>query len=241
MEASLISKKEKSRQKGGSSQTTAEKPSSNSALSLSSNDSKSHGSDIVGNDLSKPSLNSECANSCPSNPNGNATVAGPLLSFKGAIANPEVVAATLKMPLVSKDSSKCDVKEEETIAPSAAGSALDKNKSDPPDSSHKNEANSSNDDSDEIDLERFRKGWTKETAGNMTMAEIYLLFDAPKTIILEYEWTDVNPQCNFMTNNLNNVLRRLVHIAITEFVDVSRSKSVSIRRRSMSLLFHLCN
>lgn len=79
---------------------------------------------------------------------------------------------------------------------------------------------------EEQKLERFQKGWRKSEAGELTVAELYLMFGSPEKVILQYEWVDlVQTQDVLQLNqNLTNMLRRLVHLATTEFADFRKSK-----------------
>ncbi len=91
---------------------------------------------------------------------------------------------------------------------------------------------SKNDDMSEDyeDLEKYRDGWVQSSADKMTLAEVHLLLGSPDKLVLEYEWVDVAPPSREivqMNTNITNMLRRLVHLATTEFTDFSKVKPVS--------------
>ncbi len=61
---------------------------------------------------------------------------------------------------------------------------------------------------------------------------MYLLLGAPEKLMLEYEWVSMSrsrADSNLFELNtkLTNVMRRLVHLAATEFTDHSKNKHVS--------------
>jgi hypothetical protein len=95
--------------------------------------------------------------------------------------------------------------------------------------------------------QKFRAGWLLEDAKCVTLAEIYLALGSPETVVLEYEWRDITPPKKDIPNiplevlghssssvlscaifpqrdNLAGLLRKLVQLATTEFVDLTKSK-----------------
>ena len=59
---------------------------------------------------------------------------------------------------------------------------------------------------------------------------MYLLLGAPDKLMLDYEWVDIKVHRDsvFEFNaKLTNMLRRLIHLAATEFADYSKNKHVS--------------
>ena len=59
---------------------------------------------------------------------------------------------------------------------------------------------------------------------------MYLLLGAPDKLVLEYEWVEIKVQSDSvfeLNTKLTNMLRRLIHLAATEFADYSKNKHVS--------------
>lgn len=73
--------------------------------------------------------------------------------------------------------------------------------------------------------EILEKGWNLNMADSLTVAELYLMFGKDGKLRLEYEWC-VTPD-NQLTSKLTNMLRRLVHLATTEFTDFSKTSNNS--------------
>lgn len=72
-------------------------------------------------------------------------------------------------------------------------------------------------------LELLREGVTAETAHMISVADLYLMMGNPEKIILEYEWVDLKPVQDILDlGHLTNMLRRLIHLASTEFTDFSK-------------------
>ena len=75
--------------------------------------------------------------------------------------------------------------------------------------------------------QQIRDGWTLKNASKVTMAELYLTLGNPAKVVLEYEWCEVVQTADILKVNLANMLRRLVHLANTEFTDVGKSRQVT--------------
>ncbi|KAK6173046.1 hypothetical protein SNE40_016581 [Patella caerulea] len=75
--------------------------------------------------------------------------------------------------------------------------------------------------------EDSKRGWTAETGKNVTLAQLMLMCGKDKKLFLEYEWCPKTVSNELLTNNLANMLRRLAHLAATEFSDFSNTKSKS--------------
>ena len=60
-------------------------------------------------------------------------------------------------------------------------------------------------------------GITEESAQNMTLAELYLMFGKEGKLKLEYDWT--KDKSASVTMAVTNLLRRLIHLANIEFTD----------------------
>ena len=61
---------------------------------------------------------------------------------------------------------------------------------------------------------------------------MYLLLGAADKLVLEYEWVEIKAQSDSvfeLNTKLTNMLRRLIHLAATEFADYSKNKHVSIQ------------
>lgn len=70
-------------------------------------------------------------------------------------------------------------------------------------------------------------GWTSNVDETMTLAELYLMFGRDEELRFEYEWvpkkTSVTGLEEIVLLNLNNMLRRLSHLATVEFTDFSKT------------------
>ena len=82
------------------------------------------------------------------------------------------------------------------------------------------------------ELEKYRAGWRSSSDEGMTLAQIYLLLGCPETVLLEYEWQHRNqdqvaPAIPTFNEHLNNMLRRLIHVASTQFKDLGRQKQAA--------------
>ncbi|XP_021363017.1 protein cramped-like isoform X2 [Mizuhopecten yessoensis] len=73
--------------------------------------------------------------------------------------------------------------------------------------------------------EILEKGWNTNMADSLTVAELYLMFGKDGKLRLEYEW--VTTPDDQLASKLTNMLRRLVHLATTEFTDFSKTSSNS--------------
>lgn len=100
---------------------------------------------------------------------------------------------------------------------------------------------------DKVDYEdRIRKGWSLGDCESLTLAELYLMFGEGGKLKVEYDWCDIKPASVLALQQLTNLLRRLVHLATTEFTDFSKLKqeSVSVKPnhvciRHMQIVSHL--
>lgn len=66
----------------------------------------------------------------------------------------------------------------------------------------------------------LEKGWNLNMADSLTIAELYLMFGKDGKLRLEYEWCKTPD--DQLASKLTNMLRRLVHLATTEFTDFSK-------------------
>ena len=80
-------------------------------------------------------------------------------------------------------------------------------------------------------VEKLRGGITKDTAEDVTVGQLYLMMGDPQKMVLQYEWTDVvkTPDIVSCNQRLTNMLRRLIHIATTEFIDLNKSRPQPVR------------
>lgn len=86
--------------------------------------------------------------------------------------------------------------------------------------------------SSQADFEKMFKsmldtGWNVKQSENVTLAELYLMFGDEGDMKLEYEWINQKTEVDILhekfLNNLNNMLRRLSHLATIEFTDLKVS------------------
>ncbi|XP_060063402.1 protein cramped-like [Ylistrum balloti] len=91
------------------------------------------------------------------------------------------------------------------------------------------ESEKSGDEKEYLETKRMKeileKGWNMNMADSLTVAELYLMFGKDGKLRLEYEWC-VTPD-DQLTSKLTNMLRRLVHLATTEFTDFSKTSNNS--------------
>jgi hypothetical protein len=78
-------------------------------------------------------------------------------------------------------------------------------------------------------LEMVRGGLVRKQAESIGVADLYLMMGGPDRVVLEYEWCDITPgdEVSHLNNQLTNMLRRLVHLATTEFTDF-KTRQVSL-------------
>ncbi|XP_013378859.1 protein cramped-like isoform X2 [Lingula anatina] len=88
----------------------------------------------------------------------------------------------------------------------------------------KKTVNESNEEQRRSEVERFRNGWTLQEAENLSIAHIHLILGSPEKLVLEYEWEEPNETPHLENASLSNMLRRLVHLAMSEFTDFSKPK-----------------
>ena len=79
-------------------------------------------------------------------------------------------------------------------------------------------------------LKKLERGLTVSDCGSMTIAEVYMMTGCPKKLCLEYEWVEKKPVEDIweLNKKLTNMLRRLVHLATTEFVEFKKTKSSTV-------------
>lgn len=72
--------------------------------------------------------------------------------------------------------------------------------------------------------EELKRGWNSSRGESVTIAELYLMFGSDSKLSLEYDWVDKPSlsQTNYLTAQLTNMLRRLIHLATMEFSDFSK-------------------
>lgn len=73
----------------------------------------------------------------------------------------------------------------------------------------------------------LENGISLHTGQKVTLAELYLMFGEDGELKLEYEWINLRMEANILQErlllNLNNMLRRLSHLAAVEFTDFTRT------------------
>ena len=79
-------------------------------------------------------------------------------------------------------------------------------------------------------LRKLERGLTVSDCGSMTIAEVYMMTGCPKKLCLEYEWVEkkVTEDIWELNKKLTNMLRRLVHLATTEFVEFKKAKPTTV-------------
>jgi hypothetical protein len=69
-------------------------------------------------------------------------------------------------------------------------------------------------------------GWSGKEGINLTIAELYLMFGEDGEVKFEYEWVNLREETALLQDklltNLNNMLRRLSHLAMIEFTDFTK-------------------
>lgn len=69
-------------------------------------------------------------------------------------------------------------------------------------------------------------GWGVKEGDNLTLAELYLMFGEDGELKFEYEWVSLRREAEMLQEklliNLNNMLRRLSHLAMIEFTDFTK-------------------
>ncbi|XP_033742781.1 protein cramped-like isoform X2 [Pecten maximus] len=99
----------------------------------------------------------------------------------------------------------------------------------PPVVNDSGDSEKSSDEKEYIETKRMKeileKGWNMNMADSLTVAELYLMFGKDGKLRLEYEWC-ITPD-DQLTSKLTNMLRRLVHLATTEFTDFSKTSNNS--------------
>ena len=76
-------------------------------------------------------------------------------------------------------------------------------------------------------IDKIIGGLTRKEAEDIKAAELYVMLGNPQKLVLEYEWVPKKPVDDIVELNteLTNMLRRLVHLAYTEFTDFRRIKN----------------
>ena len=76
-------------------------------------------------------------------------------------------------------------------------------------------------------LELLRAAISHEVAESITVANLYLMMAHPRNVTLEYDWVEKTPMLDVseLKKQISNKLRRLAHIAITEFAAVGCRKT----------------
>ena len=79
-------------------------------------------------------------------------------------------------------------------------------------------------------LSKLERGLTTSDCGSMTIAEVYMMSGCPKKLCLEYEWVEKKASEDIweLNKKLTNMLRRLVHLATTEFVEFKKTKPAGV-------------
>ena len=75
-------------------------------------------------------------------------------------------------------------------------------------------------------FEGLRKGWINKECNKVTLAELWLAVGSPEKITMNFEWVDCSNKIDYMQQSLANMLRRLIHLATTEFTDFSRQSAL---------------
>lgn len=94
------------------------------------------------------------------------------------------------------------------------------------------EKNTQNSNSSQKDFKKafehmLEHGFNFKDGDNLTLAELYLMFGEDGELKFEYEWVSKRREADIiqekLLNNLNNMLRRLSHIAMVEFTDFTKT------------------
>ena len=74
-------------------------------------------------------------------------------------------------------------------------------------------------------IEMFREGLNRTMADQFTLADLYLMMGNPEKIMLEYDWVDIVDTPDILDlSHVTNMLRRLIHLASSEFTDFNKPK-----------------
>lgn len=74
-------------------------------------------------------------------------------------------------------------------------------------------------------LEALKEGVVRSKAEMLTIADIFLMMGSPQKIVLEYEWVEMVVTPDFLDmGHVTNMLRRLIHLATSEFSDFTKPK-----------------
>lgn len=77
-------------------------------------------------------------------------------------------------------------------------------------------------------LDTFREGLLLKDCASVTALEVYMMMGCPQKVVLEYDLVEAEQAEGILElNKLTNMLRRLVHLASTEFIDFKKSKPQS--------------
>ncbi|XP_045205619.2 protein cramped-like [Mercenaria mercenaria] len=96
--------------------------------------------------------------------------------------------------------------------------------------------NMANAESSQTDFEKVFKGmldngWGVDEGDNLTLAELYLMFGEDGELKFEYDWVSLRREAELLQEklliNLNNMLRRLSHLAMIEFTDFTKSSGAN--------------
>lgn len=72
----------------------------------------------------------------------------------------------------------------------------------------------------------LEKGWNSKECSDITIAELYLMFGANGELKFEYEWVNLKKETELLQEkllmSLNNMLRRLSHLAMMEITEFSK-------------------
>ena len=86
--------------------------------------------------------------------------------------------------------------------------------------------NSSQTDFEKVFKRMLSNGWSVKEGDNLTLAELYLMFGEDGELKFEYEWISLKQDAVTLQDkllvNLNNMLRRLSHLAMIEFTDFTK-------------------
>lgn len=78
----------------------------------------------------------------------------------------------------------------------------------------------------------YTSGWTRNNSEHISVVLLMLPSSSVNKLTLEYQWEDRLPTpelssvtMSLMNNKLTNMLRRLIHLASTEFTDFNKKQN----------------
>ncbi|WAQ98985.1 CRML-like protein [Mya arenaria] len=94
------------------------------------------------------------------------------------------------------------------------------------------EINSSHENLKKLFTKMFEKGWSVIDSTDITVAQLYLMFGGEGEVKLEYDWLSLQKEEEALEDELlmtlNNMLRRLSHLATMEITDFSKTTGANM-------------